>query len=373
MTDAVTFVGGRIFDGARLVTGRAARFEGEVFAGFVDPSQGRTGIIELNDDILSPGFVDLQVNGGGGVMLNDVPSVETVSRIAAAHRGLGTVRLLPTLITDTPEATTRAIDAVADAIASRVPGVAGLHLEGPHIARAGAHDPGLTRAMTDGDLKALLTAKARLPVLKVTVAPKRVTRAQVAALAEAGVVVSLGHTDADYRTCLDYAAAGARAATHLFNAMSPLRHREPGLVGAALDCGALSAGVIADGIHVDPAAMRIAWRAKAGPGKLYLVSDAMAVAGTDLDQFSLNGRRIRRSEGRLTLEDGTLAGADLNLTHAIRLLVEDIDVTLEGALRAAITTPAEVAGLPVALKVGETRLSDMIRLSADLSRAEVLG
>lgn len=364
----ITFRNGRIFDGTRLLDDHAARYKGARLERIApDTELPDDGVVDLGGDILAPGYTDLQVNGGGGVLLNDAPSVETLIRIAAAHRGLGTTRLLPTLITDTPETTQAAIDAVASAIADGVPGIAGLHLEGPHLslARKGAHDAALIRPMEDKDLTDLLGAVRRLPALMVTVAPENVSIDQVTRLSEAGVIVSLGHTDADYETCRAYAAAGARTVTHLFNAMSQLGSREPGLVGAALAHGVLSAGLIADGIHVHPETIRFAWTAKSAPGHLFLVSDAMAVAGTGLSEFVLGGRRITRKDGRLTLEDGTLAGADLDLTRAVKTLTMASGVPLADALAAATIVPAGLIGFDSSLQA--TSLEDTIRISPDLS------
>ncbi len=369
--DTVTFVNGPIFDGTHLQGGAAARFENGRFAALL-PGMGeaRDGqIVDLEGDILSPGYVDLQVNGGDGVMFNDAPDCATLARIARAHRALGVAALLPTLITDTPETTRAAIAAAIEAVAQGVPGIAGLHLEGPHlsVARKGAHDAALIRPMQADDLQALLAAARALPVLKVTVAPESVSEAQVAALAGAGVLVSLGHTDADYHTCLRHVAAGARCATHLFNAMSQLGNRAPGLVGAVLDQGALSAGLIADGIHVHPATLRAAWAAKSGPGQLFLVSDAMAVAGSDRQEFLLGGRRITRRDGRLTLADGTLAGADLDLTTALRVLVEEVGIGLAEALAAATSVPAALIGQSHGLRLAPgPALDEMIRIAPDL-------
>jgi N-acetylglucosamine-6-phosphate deacetylase len=302
--------------------------------------------VDLGGGALVPGYVDLQVNGGGGLMLNAAPTPETLATMAAAHAQLGATTILPTLITDRPEVTAAAIAAAVAACAAGVPGIAGLHLEGPHLdaRRAGAHDPVLIRPMADADLRALCAAAARLPVLKVTLAPASVTMDQVVALSRAGVLVSLGHTEADFATCASATRAGARCVTHLFNAMRQLGNREPGVVGAALHLGGLSAGLIADGIHVHPATMGAAIRAKTGPGRLFLVSDAMAVAGTDLDGFTLNGRHITRDGGRLTLADGTLAGADLDLTTAIRVLTRDVGVPFARAVAMATAAPADLIG-----------------------------
>lgn len=369
---ATTYFNGLIFDGARLLSDHCAVFEdGRLVAlsSVADRADGG-GEVDLDGDILSIGYVDLQVNGGGGVMLNAAPSVDGLRRIATAHRALGVAHLLPTLITDTPEVTRAAISATVKAVALGVPGIAGLHLEGPHlsVARKGAHDAALIRPMEAGDLAVLLEAAAALPVLKVTLAPESVTETQVRALTKAGVLVALGHSDASFATCQRYVAAGARSVTHLFNAMSQLGNREPGLVGAALASGQASAGLIADGVHVHPQSMRAAWAAKQGPGRIYLVSDAMAVAGSDLTEFDLGGRRIHRHDGQLRLDDGTLAGADLDLTEAISVLVNRVGVDLEAALTAAIRTPADMIGLGShRMTEGETLLGDLIRIRADLT------
>lgn len=365
--DTLTFRNGRIFDGARCLDGHVAQYEnGQLVQLRPEAEIPRHDTdIDLAGDILFPGFVDLQVNGGGGILFNADPSVATLRRIAEAHRALGVTAFLPTLITDTPETTRAAIAATAEALREGVPGIAGLHLEGPHlsVARKGAHDAALIRPMAQADLDALLEAKRSIPVLKMTVAPESVTEDQVATMAAAGILVALGHSDADYATCRRYMDAGARCVTHLFNAMSQLGNREPGLVGAALGCGTVSAGLIADAVHVHPATIRAAWTAKTGPGRIYLVSDAMAVAGSDATEFELGGRVIRRHDGRLTLEDGTLAGADLDLATAVRVMVTEVGIDLPEALAAATSVPAGLIDLTYSLN----SLSQVTRLASDLS------
>jgi len=340
------YTGCDIFDGHIRHENSTLLTEGSRVAGIVPSQDIPAGYqsISLSEGLLAPGFVDLQVNGGGGVMLNDAPDVDTIRTICAAHLSFGTTSLLPTLITDTPETTSAAIAAAQDAVAADVGGMIGLHLEGPHlsVARKGAHDPALIRPMEDADVDALVSAAPSLPSLLLTVAPEAIRRDQIAALATAGVVVSLGHTDATLGDVREAVEHGARCVTHLFNAMSQLGNREPGVVGAALALGQLSAGLIADGIHVDPATIRIALDAKQGPGKIFLVTDAMATIGTDQTEFMLNGRVIRRAAGRLTLENGTLAGADLDMISAVRFMVEQIGVALEEALRMAALYPAQV-------------------------------
>lgn len=337
------FNGAAIFDGENIIEGHALIVRGPVFAGIVPAADIPAGaaVTMLSGGILAPGFVDVQVNGGGGVLFNDDPSEKTLETIAAAHLRLGATSILPTLITDTPDATRAAIRAVKQAMASGVAGITGLHLEGPHLslARKGAHDPALIRPMTDEDEAVLIDAAGRLPVLMVTVAAESVAPDQMCRLAAAGVVLSLGHTDCSFAEATEAARCGVRCVTHLFNAMSQLGSREPGLVGAALRIGDFSAGLIADMVHVHPESIALAIAAKHGPGRIFLVSDAMATAGSVIDHFMLNGRRIERNGGRLTLADGTLAGADLNLSTACRNLVR-IGVPAEDVLAMATSIPA---------------------------------
>lgn len=338
----------RIFDGETWHEDSVLLVRGDTLEAIVSRGDVPAGIsISDHGGMLVPGFVDLQVNGGGGVMFNGRQDVETLRIICAAHAPFGTTALLPTLITDTPEITARAVQAGIAAMVENVPGFLALHLEGPHLslARKGAHDPALIRPMSEADLEALVAARSDLPALLTTVAPESVSPDQVKTLAQKGVVVSLGHSDAGFATATSFAKAGATMTTHLFNAMSQIGNREAGLAGAALESGTLWAGLIADGIHVDPATIRIALRAKTGPAGIFLVTDAMATIGTDMTSFTLNGRTIRRENGRLTLEDGTLAGADLDMISAVRFMHREIGVDLDEALRMASLYPAQAMGV----------------------------
>lgn len=338
----------RIFDGYSIREDHAVLFsEGrvdKVVAASDLPSD--ISVEDLGDILLSPGFVDLQVNGGGGIMLGDAKSVGDIETICRAHVSLGTTSLLPTLITDEAENTARVIALGKDAWEAGVAGFQGLHLEGPHLsaARKGAHDAQLIRRMDRIDFDLYHGAASSLPSLLVTVAPETVSPADISRLSSSGVVVSLGHSGASYQLALEAAAAGARSVTHLFNAMSPLQHRDPGMVGAALNSGELHVGLIADGIHVDPAAIQLALRAKKGPAHIYLVTDAMCVAGSDLSSFELGGRTILRMNGRLTLEDGTLAGADIDFAGSLKVMTGSVGLEVEEALRMATRYPAEVIG-----------------------------
>ncbi|NVO58617.1 N-acetylglucosamine-6-phosphate deacetylase [Rhodobacteraceae bacterium B1Z28] len=298
--------------------------------------------VQLAGGTIAPGYVDLQVNGGGGVMFNDEQSVDTLRTMAQAHASIGTTAFLPTLITDTPERTRAAIKATQQAISERVDGIVGIHLEGPHLsgARKGAHDAKLIRSMSEEDMAAVLAAAETLPNVMMTVAPENTTLAQIQRMADAGIIVSLGHTDADFETCISAFDAGAKCVTHLFNAMSQMGNREPGLVGAALHHDEVYAGLIADSIHVHPAAMRIALAAKANTDRIFLVTDAMASAGSSIKSFLINDRRVLRNEGRLTLENGTLAGADLELTQAVSVMVNTVGESLSSSLARATSVPA---------------------------------
>ncbi len=370
MTRTTAYRCSRIFDGEKLHQNAALLVEDGCVSGICPASDivGGIEVSDLGEGVLAPGLIDLQVNGGGGLMLGDAKSVDDIARICAAHLSLGTTALTPTLITDTPETTRRVVELGIRAWQEGVPGFHGLHLEGPHLfaGRKGAHDAGLIRKMTDDDLALYLEAAKALPSLIITLAPETVGGEQIARLAAAGVHVSLGHTGASYRLCREATEAGASLVTHLFNAMSPLQHREPGLVGAALDLGALSVGLIADGIHVDPAAIGIALRSKRGPGRIFLVTDAMSQTGTDVTSFMLGGREIFRRDGRLTLADGTLAGADIDLPASLKYLTDTVGLPLEEALAMATSGPADVLGCPLGrLQAG--RSADLVLLREDMA------
>ena len=349
MTALTALTGARIFDGDLWHEHSALLIEDGKVAAIASlrevPADART--VPMNGLSLVPGFIDLQVNGGGGVLLNEQPDVEGIRTICAAHARFGTTSLLPTLITDNVAVTTQAIAAGLAAHEAKVQGFLGLHLEGPHlsVARKGAHDPKLIRPMDAADLDRTIAARKGLEALLMTLAPENATNDQIAALHAAGVTVSLGHSDCGYETAAAAVEAGAHMMTHLFNAMSPLGHREPGMVGAALELGHLNAGLIADGFHVDPATIAVALRAKRGPGRIFLVTDAMSTIGTDMTSFFLNGREIFREGGRLTLADGTLAGADIDMASCVRFMRDHVGLDLAEALRMASLYPAEAIGM----------------------------
>lgn len=363
----------RLFDGDRFHRDAAVVIDGGQVVAVQPLAEVPQGLaVERVAGLLGPGFVDAHVNGGGGVLLNDAPTPEAMRAIAAAHARFGSTSLLPTLITDTPQTVTAAIGAAI--AATRRPGpIAGLHLEGPHLApaRKGTHLASLMRPMTEADVAELSAAAQALPALLLTVAAEQVTPAQVRALVAAGATVSLGHSDCTAEQAGELFAAGATGTTHLFNAMSGLSHRAPGLVGATLEAPHVWAGIIADGAHVDPAALRIALRAKRGPGRLFLVTDAMSLVGSDAETLRLNGRIIRRharpgAVSRLTLEDGTLAGSDLDMATALRFAARHLDLPLDEALRMATRHPASFLRLSDRGRIAPGCRADLVLLDDTL-------
>jgi N-acetylglucosamine-6-phosphate deacetylase len=309
-----------------------------------DPRVRTAEPYDLHGALLLPGFIDVQVNGGGGVLFNDAPTVQTLRQIGAAHRRYGTTGFLPTLISDGADVMRAALAAVAQALAAGVPGVLGIHLEGPYLApaRKGVHDPRFFRTPDAAELALLCAPHAGVRLL--TLAPEQVTTATIAALDKAGVLVCAGHTAADYATTRGALAAGVRGFTHLFNAMTPLGSRAPGVVGAALEDADSWCGIIVDGHHVHPATLRVALAAKPR-GKLLLVTDAMPPVGAAQPEFVLNGNPITIRDGVCQTADGVLAGSALDMAGAVRNAVQLLGLPLAEAVRMASTYPAEFLGL----------------------------
>ncbi|KPF46098.1 N-acetylglucosamine-6-phosphate deacetylase [Rhizobium sp. AAP43] len=363
----------RIFDGHVMHANAAMTVEAGRVVEILPRDRLGAGfpVRETGAALIAPGYVDLQVNGGGGVLFNNDPTVQGIETICRAHARFGTTALMITLITDTPDVKKTAIGAGCDAANKSITGYLGLHLEGPHLslARKGTHDPALIRPMTEDDLRYLETEAGSFGLPMITVAPESVTPAQVARLVATGYRVSLGHTDTRCADVSAYVEAGATLVTHLFNAMSQLGNREPGLVGAALASPALHCGLIADGFHVDPVTMRIALAAKQHPAHIFLVTDAMSTIGTDSTGFDLNGRAVYRSGGRLTLADGTLAGADIDMHSCVRFVHETLDLPLEEALRMAALYPAQAIGATSKGCLTAGSDADFVMLNDDLSLA----
>jgi N-acetylglucosamine-6-phosphate deacetylase len=299
---------------------------------------------DMHGQLLLPGFIDVQVNGGGGLLFNDAPTVDTLRGIASAHRRFGSTGLLPTLISDTPVVMRAAVAAVDAAIDEGVPGILGIHLEGPFLAptRKGIHAAALFRPLGEADM-ALLTAPRR-GALMLTLAPEQVAPATIRELTKAGVIVVAGHTAADYAATRRALDAGLRGFTHLYNAMTPLGSREPGVVGAALDDRASWCGLIVDGHHVHPASLRVAIAAKPR-GKCVLVTDAMPPVGASQPDYLLNGEAITVRDGICQNAAGVLAGSALDMAGAVRNTVQLLGLPLSEASRMASAYPAAWLGL----------------------------
>ena len=337
--------GARLFDGERFLDDHALVVEDGAVRAIVDVAQRPRGgkQIDCGGGILAPGLIDWQINGGGGALFNAEPTVEGIARIARAHRREGVTGFLPTVVTDAPKVLAAALAAAREA-RTHVPGALGIHVEGPFIdpRRKGIHPPQWIRPMREADAEALIAARAGAMV--VTLAPASVPAPLVARLAQSGIVVSLGHSEATAEEATAVFDAGARAATHLFNAMSQLNSREPGVVGAVLSDPRIVCGLIADGEHVHPAACCAAVAAK-GAGGIALVSDAMPPAAGGPDTFQLQGRTMTRVGRKLVDESGTLAGAAITLIDAVRFAAITLGLPLESALTMATLTPARLLGL----------------------------
>jgi N-acetylglucosamine-6-phosphate deacetylase len=364
--------GARIFDGERLRDDCALVVEGasiQALTGLDDRPRGGEQV-DLGGGILSPGFVDWQINGGGGVLFNANPTVEGITAIAAAHRRAGVTAFLPTVVTDAPRVLAAALTAAREA-KERVPGALGVHVEGPFIdpKRKGVHPPEFIRPMLERDADALITS--RVGVMVVTLAPASAPLEFIERLAKAGIVVSLGHSDASAEEAQSVFDAGASAVTHLYNAMSQLASRAPGVVGATLADPRIICGLIADGEHAHALAYRAALAAK-GPRGIALVSDAMPPAAGGPDVFELQGRRMIRVGNKLTAEDGTLAGAAITMRDAVDYLVRGLKVPLADALMMATLTPARL--LRVDDRIGRLKpghRADLVHLTDDLQVIEV--
>jgi N-acetylglucosamine-6-phosphate deacetylase len=341
--------GARLFTGDATLDGFGVLTEDGLILDLCRTLSGSAEIVQLPaDTLLVPGFIDAQVNGGGGVLFNDAPSEAAIRTIVAAHRRFGTTGLLPTFITDDAEKMQAAARAAANLTAQRESGVLGLHLEGPFLnpERRGVHNAEFIRRPASADIDALCTLAAQFPGgrLLVSLAPEMVEDAAIRRLVEAGIAVSGAHSAASFERTVEAIGAGLSGFTHLFNAMPPLANRAPGIAAAALADPDAWCGIIADGIHVHPAMLRLALGTKP-PGKLFLVTDAMTPFGTDADSFTLYGAPIARRDGRLVTADGILAGADLDLPRAIGNCVTLLGLDLEEALRMASLYPAQFLGL----------------------------
>lgn len=339
-------VNGRIFTGEAWFDDHALIIDGDRIRDLMPLAALPADITrcDLGGRMLLPGLFDTQVNGGGGALFNDAPSVATLRTIAAAHRQYGTTALLPTLISDDLAVVEKAIAAVEQAINEKVPGIVGIHLEGPFLnpARKGVHNAEKFRTIDEAAFNLLTSLKVGKTL--VTLAPELTTPEIIRRLADAGVTVAAGHSAADYAQTRAALAAGLSSFTHLFNAMTPFTSREPGMVGAALEDVESYCGIIVDGYHVHPATLKVAVAAKT-KGRMVLVTDAMPTVGAANKEFILNGEVIRSENGRCATATGTLAGSDLDMLSAVRNSVALLGLELSEAVRMASVYPAAMMGL----------------------------
>lgn len=365
LSNATVLTGNSVHDNSSVVIkdGMIA----EVAIGARAQSAGPTQI-DLKGRRLVPGFIDIQVNGGGGVLFNDSPTADALRSIGEAHSRFGTTGFLPTLISDDDSVMRAAVDAVRRARREGVPGVLGLHLEGPCLnpTRCGAHDARKFRKI-DEEAFELLTSLGRGAVTLVTLAPEMTSTKVIERLRSAGVIVFAGHSEADYEQCRRAVDAGLSGFTHLFNAMPPMMGRAPGVVGAALDLDDAAISVIADGHHLHPASLRVALAAKK-PGKAMLVTDAMPSVGSTLTEFRLGGKRVELKDGVLRNERGSLAGSHLNMLEAVRNTIALTGVHWAEAVRMASTYPARTIGVADQRGyIGPGYHADLLELNPDMT------
>lgn len=359
-----------IFDGENFIEDHSVVIENGLINSIVPTHDLPHGLSKkiLTQGILAPGFIDIQVNGGGGVMLNTDPTRERVDTMVAAHRATGTTAMMPTLISDTPQKQRACVSAVRAAQSAGNRGILGVHIEGPYfdLEKRGAHNASMIRPLNDPDIAWLTSLSGDLLVI-VTLAPEHAQPGQIKTLAENGILVCAGHTNASYNEIQSAIAEGLRGFTHLFNAMRPLTSRDPGTVGAALDSDETWAGIIADGHHVDPATIRIAHRAKP-KGKLLLVTDAMATVGATQSCFDIYGERIQEHEGRLVNAEGVLAGSAIGMIDAVRITNAAVGIPLKECLRMAALYPAQFLGIEKTLgRIQPDYRADLVHLSDDLT------
>jgi N-acetylglucosamine-6-phosphate deacetylase len=321
-----------------------------------------SNIRNLHGAYLLPGFIDTQVNGGGGVLFNNDTSVDALRTMMRAHRKFGTTGMLPTLISDDADVMKNAIAAVREAIAQKVPGILGIHLEGPYIApeRKGTHDASKFRVPDADEIGLAASLDNGLTLL--TLAPECVPADTIRAFVNHGVMVCAGHTAANYAQTRAGIDAGIRGFTHLYNAMTPLQGREPGVVGAALEDASTWCGVIVDGVHVHPASLHMALKAKPR-GKVFLVTDAMPMVGADSASFNLYGETITAVAGVVRNAAGTLAGSALDMASAVRNCVNLLGLPLHEAARMASLYPAQFLGLNDRGRIAPGCRADLVALS----------
>ena len=364
----LALVNGRVMTERGLAEGLAVRLHGDRIAALGPRAEVAAGaeVRDLAGALLLPGFIDTQVNGGDGVLFNDAPTAGTIARIGAAHRRFGTTGFLPTLISDELSTVRAAIRATRTAIEAGSPGVLGIHIEGPFLnaRRRGIHDASKLRRTDETSVELLASMGAGRTL--VTLAPEAASLETIERLVRAGVVVSAGHTDASYALARAALDRGLTGFTHLFNAMSPIASRAPGVVGAALEDQRAWCGIIVDGVHVDPVVLKLALKLRPHE-RFVLITDAMPCVGSDQTSFQLQGKTITVRGGACFDEAGTLAGSALDMASAVRNAVRLLGLDLADASRMASRNPAEFLGLDHELgRIARGCFADLVLLDDDL-------
>ncbi len=339
----------QIFDGDSILENHVVLIEGGkvISVTLENQAPANAEVIDLGGQLLAPGYIDIQINGGGGILFNDDPTVEALKTLSDSHRKFGTTSMLPTLISDDFAVMLKAAEAIKGARAQQMPGIIGIHFEGPYlnVARKGVHDPNKIRPFEDAAID--LYTNPDLGVVIATLAPEKAPPGLIKKLSQAGVRVCAGHTAGTYEHIQTALNDGLSGFTHLFNAMTPMESRAPGVVGAALEDQGTWCGIIADGHHVHPATLKVAIAAKQ-TGKMVLISDAMPTVGVEdaADKsFTIRGETITAKDGLCATASGTLAGSDLDMASAVRNTVSLLGLPVEEALRMAALYPAAFLGL----------------------------
>jgi len=366
---SIRFHAHRLFDGEQFHSNQVLTIEhGKIVS--IDSNTDMADFV--SKELVVPGYIDLQVNGGGGVLFNDSPSLEKLTAMMRAHAKFGTTAMLPTLITDKVSVMSQAADVIAQAINEQVPGIVGVHFEGPHlsVAKKGTHCADYIRPISEAEWQVL--SRKDIGQILVTVAPETVTTEEIEKMVSLGILVCLGHTNADYVTTEKAVEAGATGFTHLFNAMSPLQGREPGVVGCALLNDNTSCGLIVDGHHVDYASCQLAIKTKP-QGQVFLVTDAMPPVGTEQTEFALYDRTVYVENGKLTSTTGELAGSSLDMANAVKNAHQKLGLTLDEAIRMGSLYPAKYLYQNNAMQRGKLCVgmqADLLMLNDDLSVKE---
>jgi N-acetylglucosamine-6-phosphate deacetylase len=356
----------RLFDGKNFIDDQVLT----ITDGFISAIDQNTNDVDIKSTgLVVPGYIDLQVNGGGGALFNDSPSVDKLKTIMSAHAKFGTTAMMPTLITDKVEVMAQAAEAMSEAIREKVPGIVGIHFEGPHLslAKKGTHCAELIRPISEAEWQVL--SRKDIGQVMVTLAPETVSVQDISRMVELGIKVCLGHTNADYVTAQKAVDAGATGFTHLYNAMSPLQGREPGVVGCALLNDSTQAGLIVDGHHVDYASCQLAIKAKPAGG-IFLVTDAMPPVGTEIKEFPLYDKTVYVENGKLTSTTGELAGSSLDMATAVKNTHLMLNVPLDEALRMASLYPARYLYQQQNVLRGQLKVdqyADLVVLNDDFS------